>query len=137
MPSLEDAFRAPLHAVSWTAVGYVVAFASALPIFARVAEIGVRKAQYLSGFNKQICSMILSMETKSTQSRRNLCGHLLQPYSNESLPPSVSVSGKQNFAGQRRRRRKGPVTFNRSLAETKPRTKTHQFGAICTTPGNL
>jgi MFS family permease len=50
MPALEDAFHAPLHAVSWTAVGYVLAFASALPTFARVAEIGGRKALYLSGF---------------------------------------------------------------------------------------
>jgi hypothetical protein len=32
---------------------------------------------------------------------------------------------------------KRPVTFNLSSAETKPRKKTHQFGAICTTPGNL
>ncbi|MGC2077334.1 MAG: MFS transporter [Xanthobacteraceae bacterium] len=50
MPSLEDAFDAPLHAVSWAAVGYVLAFASALPLFARLAEIGGRKALYLTGF---------------------------------------------------------------------------------------
>jgi EmrB/QacA subfamily drug resistance transporter len=50
MPSLEDAFDAPLHAVSWAAVGHVLAFASALPLFARLAEIGGRKALYLSGF---------------------------------------------------------------------------------------
>jgi EmrB/QacA subfamily drug resistance transporter len=50
MPSLEDAFDAPLHAVSWAAVGYVLAFASTLPLFARLAEIGGRKALYLTGF---------------------------------------------------------------------------------------
>jgi MFS family permease len=40
MPSLEDAFDAPLHAVSWAAVGYVLAFASTLPLFARLAVLG-------------------------------------------------------------------------------------------------
>jgi EmrB/QacA subfamily drug resistance transporter len=50
MPSFEDAFAAPLHAVSWVAIGYVPAFAAALPAFARVAEIGGRKALYLAGF---------------------------------------------------------------------------------------
>ena len=50
MPTFEDAFDAPLHAVSWVAVGYVLAFAAALPVFARLAEIGGRKALYLAGF---------------------------------------------------------------------------------------
>jgi MFS family permease len=43
MPALEDSFDAPLHAVSWVAVGYVLAYAAALPMFARLAEIGGRK----------------------------------------------------------------------------------------------
>lgn len=50
MPTFEDAFDAPLHAVSWVAVGYVLAFAAALPVFARLAEIGGPKALYLAGF---------------------------------------------------------------------------------------
>jgi EmrB/QacA subfamily drug resistance transporter len=50
MPALEDSFDAPLHAVSWVAVGYVLAYAAALPMFARLAEIGGRKALYLVGF---------------------------------------------------------------------------------------
>jgi EmrB/QacA subfamily drug resistance transporter len=50
MPSLEDAFDAPLAEVSWVAVGYVLAFAAVLPVFARLAEIGGRKTLYLSGF---------------------------------------------------------------------------------------
>ena len=50
MPTFEDAFDAPLHAVSWVAVGYVLAYAAALPVFARLAEIGGRKAVYLIGF---------------------------------------------------------------------------------------
>jgi MFS family permease len=36
--------------VSWVAVGYVLAFASVLPVFARLAEIAGRKVLYLSGF---------------------------------------------------------------------------------------
>ena len=43
MPSFEDAFDAPLDAVSWVAVAYVLAFAAVLPAFARLAEIGGRK----------------------------------------------------------------------------------------------
>ena len=50
MPAFEDAFDAPLSAVSWVAVGYVVAFAAALPAFARLAEIAGRKTLYLAGF---------------------------------------------------------------------------------------
>jgi EmrB/QacA subfamily drug resistance transporter len=50
MPTLEDAFDAPVHAVSWVAVGYVLAYAAALPVFARLAEIGGRKALYIAGF---------------------------------------------------------------------------------------
>jgi EmrB/QacA subfamily drug resistance transporter len=50
MPALEDAFDAPLHAVSWVAVAYVLGFAAALPAFARLAEIAGRKTLYLCGF---------------------------------------------------------------------------------------
>jgi hypothetical protein len=58
-------------------------------------------------------------------------------HSNESPPLSVSVSGKRDFAGQRRRRRKGPShSIDRQQRQT-ARTKTRQLGAICTTPGNL
>jgi EmrB/QacA subfamily drug resistance transporter len=50
MPALEDGFDAPLHAVSWVAVAYVLGFAAALPVFARLAEIAGRKTLYLCGF---------------------------------------------------------------------------------------
>ena len=50
LPAFEDAFDAPLDAVSWVAVGYVLAFASVLPAFARLAEIAGRKTLYLAGF---------------------------------------------------------------------------------------
>jgi hypothetical protein len=50
---------------------------------------------------------------------------------------SVSVSGKRDFAAQRQRRRKGPSRSTDRQQRQSPRTKTHQFGAICTTPGNL
>jgi MFS family permease len=36
--------------VRWVAVGYVLAFAAVLPVFARLAEISGRKTLYLSGF---------------------------------------------------------------------------------------
>ena len=50
MPAFEDAFDAPLDAVSWVAIGYVLAFAAVLPGFARLAEIAGRKTLYLAGF---------------------------------------------------------------------------------------
>jgi MFS family permease len=50
MPSLETAFDAPINAVSWIAVAYMLAVACALPIFARLAEIAGRKSFFLSGF---------------------------------------------------------------------------------------
>jgi EmrB/QacA subfamily drug resistance transporter len=50
LPTLEDAFGAPLHVVSWVAIGYMLAFASTLPLFARLAAIGGRKSLYLCGF---------------------------------------------------------------------------------------
>ena len=39
LPSLEAAFDASLDAVSWVAVGYMLAVACALPLFSRLAEI--------------------------------------------------------------------------------------------------
>jgi MFS family permease len=52
MPSLETAFDAPVNAVSWVAVGYMLAVACALPIFARLAEIAGRKSFFLSVQNR-------------------------------------------------------------------------------------
>jgi MFS family permease len=50
LPALETAFDAPLSQVSWVALAYVLAFACALPTFARLAEIAGRKSLYLTGF---------------------------------------------------------------------------------------
>ena len=50
MPSFEDVFDAPLDAVSWVAVAYVLGFAAALPPFPRLAETSGRKTLYLCGF---------------------------------------------------------------------------------------
>ena len=50
LPTLEREFDAPLNEVSWVAIGYVLAFAAILPVFARIAEISGRKRMYLFGF---------------------------------------------------------------------------------------
>ncbi len=50
LPTLERVFAAPLDIVSWVAVAYVLAFACALPVFARLSETGNRKRIYLLGF---------------------------------------------------------------------------------------
>lgn len=50
LPTLERTFDAHLDAVSWVAIGYVLAFAAILPVFARLAEISGRKVMYLLGF---------------------------------------------------------------------------------------
>jgi EmrB/QacA subfamily drug resistance transporter len=50
LPTLEHEFVARLSAVSWVAIGYQLAFAAILPVFARLAEIAGRKLMYLTGF---------------------------------------------------------------------------------------
>lgn len=50
LPDLEQAFDASLDQVSWVAVGYSLAFAAVLPVYARLAEIAGRKLMYLVGF---------------------------------------------------------------------------------------
>ena len=50
LPTLEHEFAARLSAVSWVAIGYQLAFAAILPVFARLAEIAGRKLMYLIGF---------------------------------------------------------------------------------------
>jgi EmrB/QacA subfamily drug resistance transporter len=50
LPSLEETFQVHLGLVSWVAIGYQLAFAAALPAFARLAEIAGRKLMYLIGF---------------------------------------------------------------------------------------
>jgi hypothetical protein len=59
------------------------------------------------------------LQDSDLTARASTAGTSNVPHSNESQSLSVSVSGKRDFAGRRQRRRKGPVTFNRSSAETK------------------
>lgn len=50
LPRLEREFGANLDTVSWVAIAYLLAFASALPIFARLSETKGRKLLYLLGY---------------------------------------------------------------------------------------
>ena len=50
LPTFEREFNANLDAVSWVAIAYLLAFASALPIFARLSETKGRKLFYLAGY---------------------------------------------------------------------------------------
>ncbi|HSS86064.1 MAG TPA: MFS transporter [Reyranella sp.] len=50
LPRLEHDFAAPLSTVSWVAVGYILAMASCMPIFGRLADMVGRKLLYTSGF---------------------------------------------------------------------------------------
>ncbi|MEJ1935672.1 MFS transporter, partial [Nostoc sp. NIES-2111] len=50
LPALEQAFASRLDAVGWVAIAYSLAFAAALPVYARLAEMGGRKAMYVAGF---------------------------------------------------------------------------------------
>src|ERR1700684_4563746 len=50
LPTLEHEFAARLSTVSWVAIAYQLAFASFLPVFARLAEMAGRKLMYLIGF---------------------------------------------------------------------------------------
>ena len=50
LPRLEHDFAAPLSNVSWVAVGYILAMASFMPIFGRLADMFGRKLLYTSSF---------------------------------------------------------------------------------------
>jgi EmrB/QacA subfamily drug resistance transporter len=50
LPTFERQFDANLDAVSWVAIAYLLAFASTLPIFARLSETKGRKLFYLAGY---------------------------------------------------------------------------------------
>ncbi len=50
LPELERQFDCGLDAVSWVAIGYLLAFAAFLPPFARLSEITGRKRLYICGY---------------------------------------------------------------------------------------
>jgi EmrB/QacA subfamily drug resistance transporter len=50
LPTFEREFMARLSAVTWVALGYQLAFAAILPVYARLAEVAGRKLMYLAGF---------------------------------------------------------------------------------------
>src|SRR5262249_26008340 len=50
LPRLERDFDARLSAVSWIAVAYLLAMASCMPIYGRLADMIGRKLLYTAGF---------------------------------------------------------------------------------------
>jgi EmrB/QacA subfamily drug resistance transporter len=50
LPVLERTFHATLASVSWVAIGYLLAYAATLPVFARMSEILGRKVLYIAGY---------------------------------------------------------------------------------------
>ena len=50
LPELERDFHATLATVSWVAIGYLLAYAATLPVFARLSEMFGRKPLYISGY---------------------------------------------------------------------------------------
>ena len=112
LPSLETAFDAPLDAVSWVALGYMLAFACVLPVFARLAEIAGRKTLYLSGFAlfglwSALCGCRSlprrSSASASCRARAALCS---APTASSSWSrPPVRRGGARLWASWRRRRR--------------------------------
>lgn len=50
LPALERDFHAALSTVSWVAIGYLLAYAVTLPVFARMSEIFGRKIPYIAGY---------------------------------------------------------------------------------------
>lgn len=50
LPSLGRSFDAPLEAVSWVSLAYLVAFAAFLPVFGRLCQMFGRKSLYLLGY---------------------------------------------------------------------------------------
>lgn len=50
LPALGVAFRAPLDAVSWVVLGYLLGLAALLPVFGRLCEMVGRRRPYVGGF---------------------------------------------------------------------------------------
>jgi EmrB/QacA subfamily drug resistance transporter len=50
LPALKQAFGVSVNDVRWVAIGYPLAYAACLPVFARVCEMFGRKLPYLLGF---------------------------------------------------------------------------------------
>ena len=50
LPALKQAFGVSVNDVRWVAIGYPLAYAACLPVFARVCEMFGRKLLYLVGF---------------------------------------------------------------------------------------
>jgi MFS family permease len=50
LPTLGRIFDTSLESISWVSLGYLLAFASFLPIFGQLCEIFGRKVLYLIGF---------------------------------------------------------------------------------------
>jgi EmrB/QacA subfamily drug resistance transporter len=50
LPRLESDFAEPLSTVTWVALGYLLASATFLPIFGRLADMFGRKLMYVAGF---------------------------------------------------------------------------------------
>lgn len=50
LPTLESAFHARVHLVSWVALAYLLTLAGTLPIFGRLADLVGRKLLYTGGF---------------------------------------------------------------------------------------
>ncbi len=50
LPTFERKFDANLDTVSWVAIAYLLAYASLLPVFARLSETSGRKLFYLAGY---------------------------------------------------------------------------------------
>lgn len=50
LPTLETAFHAPLRAVSWVSLAYLLTLAATLPVFGRLADMVGRKLLYTGGF---------------------------------------------------------------------------------------
>jgi EmrB/QacA subfamily drug resistance transporter len=50
LPALRREFHASLAAVSWVAIAYLLAYASTLPVFARLSKVFGRKLLYAIGF---------------------------------------------------------------------------------------
>jgi EmrB/QacA subfamily drug resistance transporter len=67
LPRLESEFAASLSTVSWVAVAYILAMASCMPIYGRLADMVGRKLLYTSGFllfvlGSALCGFAPSLE---------------------------------------------------------------------------
>jgi MFS family permease len=103
LPTFEREFHANLDTVSWVAIAYLLAFASTLPIFARLSETKGRKLLYLAGY--AIFTLASGLCSAAPSLRLLIAFRVIQGIGGALLGAnSITISGESCWARKARAR---------------------------------